>query len=330
MRTAIGLIMIIIVIGVLGVIFIRRRTRDEIHSIDHYRGALDTLQEMRGPAGSSVRILDEEEAKSLRQPSPQTVIRSSTRIVVPPMVGPPPAAEDGMAFADDGSPADQTGDSSLPPTHHGHLGHHSHDDPAWAMARMSGRPPMKNRELLAAGGAVAVILVLIVVGVLIGRSSGGPTTHTTTTTTVLHHTTTTKKQATTTTTLPSTFAPQPGATATSATYLVPGDHYTVVVTATTGACWTIATSGAGSQLFAGTISPGSPQQIQGTSGLQVSLGAPGSVTVQINGVPVTFPPAFSTPLVLTFQAPPAPTTTTTTTVPVTTTAPTTTTPGPVP
>ena len=115
-------------------------------------------------------------------------------------------------------------------------------------------------------------------------------------------------------------------TASAATYYVAGSSYSVTVTASSGACWTVATSVAGSQIFAGSIPQGSSQLIQGTAGLAVSLGAPGNVTVKVNGVPVSFPSPFAAPLVLTFQSPPPTTTTTvpmpassTTTLPATTT-----------
>jgi hypothetical protein len=94
-----------------------------------------------------------------------------------------------------------------------------------------------------------------------------------------------------------------------------------MVTVSSGGCWTIATSGSGSQVFAGTITSAAPQEIKGTSGLSISLGAPGDATVQVNGVSVVFPSVYTAPLVLTFVAPPPPTTTTTAPAPTTTTVP---------
>jgi hypothetical protein len=314
MRTILGLVMIGVVLVVFGVLLLRRRGRDEIHSIDHYRHALDTLQEMRGPTGSSVRILSDDEVRELRQPSPRPVIRTDARAPIPPRIPPPPESIDGMVFDELGSPTEPGTAAEMAAAAEAH--HRAplhHEDPTWAISRMENRRPLQNREIKAAVGAGVVLVILIVVGVIIGRSSGD-TSHTTSTTT-RSRTTTTKGPVATTVPQPTSYAPVAGATAGAATYQVAGASYAVTVTATAGGCWTIATSGSGSQLFAGTVSPGSPQQIQGAAGMSISLGAPANATVEVNGVPVTFPASYSAPLVLTFVAPPTPTTTTTTTVP---------------
>jgi len=300
-RTALGLIIIVVILIVIVGLLWRRRTRDEIHSIDHYRNALETLHGMRPDGtGRSVRVLDDDEARSLRQPQARPVIRSQDQTYTRRTIQPPPTASEGMVF-DDNEPIHES------PFHHER--HHGHDS-QWAISRAQSRPPLQNRQWIAMGIASSVVLVLLIVGVLIGRSSHSSTT--TTSTTIHHqqqkpHTTTTKP---TPTTIPSTYQPQPGATATTATYLAPSTRYVLTITATGGGCWTIATGSNNNQLFAGTVSPGTPQQITVTGSAQVSLGAPANVAVTLNGRPVAFPPSYSTPLVLTFQ-PPVPVTTTT-------------------
>jgi hypothetical protein len=306
MRTILGLIMIAAILVIVGVLLLRRRGRDEIHSIDHYRHALDTLQEMRGPAGSSVRILTDDEVRELRKPTPLPVIRTDVRAPVPPRIPAPPEGRDGMVFDEAGQPTEE---HSLEPGGRGHL---HHENPSWAINRMENRRPLQSREIWAAVGALVVLLVLIVVGVVIGRSSSGGS-HASSTSTSRPHTTTTKPATTTTQAAPASWTPVAGGSATAASYQIPGSSYTVTVTGATGDCWTVATSASGSQVFAGSIAQGASQDIMGASGLSVTLGAPGNVTVKVNGVPVTFPTSFAAPLVLTFVSPPPPTTTTTTT-----------------
>lgn len=331
MRTAIGLIVLLCVIAFIAVVLWRRRGRDEIHSIDSYRNALDTLQEMRGAPGSaSIRVLAPDEQQSLRQPPPQAAIKTGMVEPPPTAVPPPPDAIDGMVFADDIGALGRS--APLPETEPGK----GHEDPTWAIGRMESRPRFQSRQIIVGAVAALVIVALVIIGTLIGSKHNAASTSTTSKSS--HHATTTvhhgpKKKPTPTTTVPTTtpksYAPQ-NATATSATYNVMSGSYTIVITANGGACWTVATDGNGNQVFAGSVSPGTPQSIKATGTLVVNLGAPANVSVSIGGVPVTFPSGYQTPLVLTFQpAPPTTTTvpgatttssTTTTSLPVTTTS----------
>jgi len=322
MRTAIGLIVLLGLLIAIAAVVLRRRRSDEIHSIDNYRHALDTLQEMRTHGGStSIRVLGEDEAKTLRQPTPHPEIRSGTP-ERPVRIGAPPNAPDDLVFSEEVATREAGTAESGP-----------RDDKrsSWAMDRMQSRPGAQNRQLVVAGIAIAVVVVLVIVGTLIGRSSSTPSASSTT-----HpsrssgSTSTTKPKSTTTTTppattLPKTLSPQ-NATATSASYFIPAASYSVVITANAGPCWTTASTGsAGKQVFAGSVAPGSPQTIKGSATTIISLGAPANVAVAVNGIPVTFPSGYQTPLVLTIQtgsalAPPSSSssTTTTTTVAVTT------------
>jgi hypothetical protein len=327
-RTAIGLILILTLLVAVGVVLWRRRAGDEIHSIDSYRHALDTLQDMRGPAGTTtVRVLGEEEQSRLRQPHPQAEIRSgvSSRPPLPrpepPSVGPPPKAHDGMVFRDGAPSATEAAPVSIEPPGRGH------GDPSWAMTRAQRPPHVQNRQFIVGGIAVIGILVLVLVGVVIGQS--GPGSHKPSRTSLPpsgHRVHPKPKPApTTTTTVPKALDPQ-GATSTSATYLVPSGDYEVTVTATQGPCWTIATDGSGKQVFAGSVVQGAPQRIPGNGTVHIEIDAPANVSVSVGGAEVTFPQGYSSPLVLSFEPAPEATTTTTvpgtpsTTVPVTTTS----------
>ena len=295
MRSIVGLIILLIVAGGIGVLLWSRRSRDEIHSIDSYRNALDTLQEMRGPSASaSVRVLDPSEQEQLRQPPPP--VGTFARHVEPPetptAVAPPPGGRDGMVFREDIGRSDVGEDDA---------DHRGHDAPSWAISRMEPRHPVQNRQIIAGLAAGAVIVLLVVIGVVIGSRSG-TSSHATSTATHHHRqasTTTLPKVTTTTAPKITSFVPQ-SSTATTATYLAPTGTYAITVKATGGSIWTIITSASGSQVFAGSIDPGSPQTFKVSGGVEVSFGAPGYAAVSIGGLPVTFPTGYQSPLVLTF------------------------------
>ena len=288
MRSIVGLLILLVIAGTIGALLWSRRSRDEIHSIESYRNALDTLQEMRGPTASvSVRVLDPAEQQELRQPTtPEQFTHHEPVAPPPPAVAPPPGSHDGMVFRED------IGRSGHGEDHDQEL-HRGHDAPAWAISRMEPRHPVQNDKA--------------------------------TTTTAPRRTTTTSPRTTTTTSPKvSAYAPQ-SSTATTATYSIPTSTYSVTVKATGGSIWTIVTkSGSGEQVFAGSIDPGSPQTFKVSGGVDVNLGAPGYASVSIDRIPVTFPTGYQSPLILTFTpVPPTPPTTappsTTTTIPVTTT-----------
>ena len=300
--------MILVVVAGVAVYFLRRREKDEIHTINHYRDALTTLDDMRAPSGRTVKILSADEARELRQPHPGAVIRSEPPRS--PRLSPPPGADRDLVFDDNGEPIEYPVAQTR--------SHFHHDDPEWAISRMSNRHVLHNRELVAAAGAIAVLIVLAVIGIFLGSSSGSSSKNkaqapVTTTTTKTHH------APTTTTTLPAALTAQPGATANAATYDVPSSRFAAVISASSsGACWTVVTSSSGGSLFAGSIAAGSSQSVQGSSGFTITLGAPGNASITLNGVPVTFPSGYGAPLTLTFVTP-VPTTTTTTNSPVATT-----------
>jgi hypothetical protein len=169
----------------------------------------------------------------------------------------------------------------------------------------------------------------VVVGILIGQSGDHSSSATTSLPSPSHRTTTSRVPQTTTTARPAALQPQ-SATATTATYAVPGtsSSYSLTITAQGGPCWTIVTDGAGGQLFAGGIAPGAPQRIAAKGTVVVELDAPANASVTVGAIPVAFPSGYSTPLVLTFAPAPPPTTTTvpagsptTTTLPPTTAVP---------
>jgi hypothetical protein len=183
---------------------------------------------------------------------------------------------------------------------------------------MQDRHVLQNREVLAAIGAVVLVVILIAVGIAIGTSGSK---HETVTTTIPTVTRPTERTTTTTTVRLTKFDPQPGSTASAATYFVPGTRFVLVVAATQGDCWATVTTVDAQILFNGPVASGSSQSFQHAGGINVELGAPGNVSIKMNSLPVNFPSGFAAPLKLSFVTMP----TTTTTVVTTTTTPTTTT-----
>jgi len=147
-------------------------------------------------------------------------------------------------------------------------------------------------------GVIALIIVVIVGGLglyLQHRSKAVPTTSTTTTTTRPHSTTTTTALA-----LPSSFV----ATSTSgetATYSVPLKNYAVVVHGALGPTWAVYKMGPRSTLeWQGTVKQGAVESLQMIGDSQITIGAPKSASVTVEGKTVVFPSPLPTTLVLSF------------------------------
>jgi hypothetical protein len=119
--------------------------------------------------------------------------------------------------------------------------------------------------------------------------------------------------ATTTTTQPTSFSPQSGATATTATYVPPTASYTLNLTAGTSPCWvSVLSSATGKSLFTGTLPAGQSQQVPAQGTTTVTIGAPSALAVTLDGEPVTMPPGFQAPFTMTMQPAVTPGTTVTT------------------
>ena len=197
-----------------------------------------------------------------------------------------------------------------------------------ALESMNHRP----RRATAVAAGVVVVLVVAALAVVGSRhstttttghghtgtvavsdtSSSAPATghHSSHRTSGRHH-----RRTTTATTLP-TQVVAVSSTGTTALYPVDSDSYTLGVKAT-GPCWVLATATAtGATLWTGTLQAGADQAIPATGVVTVELGAP-TVSLTLDGVPVTLPTPAHTPFVATFQ--PSTQTTTQTTQTTTTT-----------
>jgi hypothetical protein len=180
------------------------------------------------------------------------------------------------------------GDVDVVPTHLRH-------SEEWALSKSA------RRQASFTGLRVAVIALVIIVivgglGLYLQHrdSKNGPTATTTST----------KPPSTTTTTivaaLPSSFV----ATSTSgesATYRVPLPKYQVIVRGALGPTWAVYKMGPQDTLeWQGTVQTGTDESLPMTGDSQITIGAPKSASVTVEGKPVVFPSPLPTTLVLSF------------------------------
>ncbi len=296
---------------------VRRRGVDEVHSVDGYRHTLETLQDIRSRSGSgSVRVLG--------GPTGTTASPSSSGEGVVPTTPPAPAPAPFDAAAPNAivAPTTPPGAGRSPGNRHGRgseelvfddtaLGDmvgplHTGTDKRGQDQAISamGHRPRRLGVAVTAIVVVALLAVVIVVGIHFDHSS--------------HHTVASKaasaagsRQAgvkkhskkasaptTTTTTVPPTFTAVTY-TATTATYTPPSTSYAVTFATKTGACWITVTSATGSVLFTQTLQPGQSKSISTTGKSTIILGAPSSVTITIDHVPVVLPGGYQTPFYMT-------------------------------
>jgi Domain of unknown function (DUF4115) len=300
-------IVIIVLVALGGAIAfaLRRRSDTELHSVEGYRHTLDTLEGIRTRESShTVRVLGVPEATTR-----EAVLQEPPR-------GPQVPREEHLVF-DDVAPQDRpfTG-SGMRSSNRGQ---------GRAVARMNQRPRRLGGPLVVGAVVVAVILLLAFLGArhVSHHSNAAATAPTTThgatpttarsTATSAHGATATtvKKNSNVTTT---TAAPLPyTATVVSAhgaTFVPLQSSYTLTLAATTGACWIDVTQG-GSTLFVGTIAQGAQQVLPATGTAQISVGALGALSANLDGGALVIPNGAQAPYTITLSPAPPPTTTTT-------------------
>jgi hypothetical protein len=306
-----GLVAVVVVLGVVAVVLMARRTHDDEHSVEHYHRQLHTLEEIRThPTGDGADGRESEAgafpASAFRVSGSSTVrLTESGRSPVPPVPPPPvPNPSEPLTF-DDASP------EPVPPTFM--TGNEDR-----VIHSINHRP----RRLGGPAAAVAAVLVLVLVLILTGlhsdnskhhgKPSGGATSTPATThpaNTQHHHATST---TTTTTTAPPPVSAATAATAHTATYTVAATDYSLTLGATSGECWVEATNPAtGAVLFTTTLLSGQSHVIAATGPVTVIAGAPAVFTATVNGSPVTLPVGNQAPFTLNFQTAGTSTTSTT-------------------
>jgi hypothetical protein len=184
------------------------------------------------------------------------------------------------------------GDGEVVPSHLRH-------NEQWALSKSARRSASVTGLRV---GIVALVVVVIVSLIALYLQQRGPKTGGIPRITIA--TTTTRPHSTTTTTtalaLPSSFV----ATSTSgetATYRVPLKKYLVVVHGALGPTWAVYKMGPQSTLeWQGDVKAGQVESLRMTGNSQITIGAPKSASVTVEGKTVVFPSALPTTLVLSF------------------------------
>ena len=284
-----GIIIVVVVASLLGAMLLRRRSHDDVHTIEGYHRVAHTLEVINEHPHGSQKAGDPVEVP--KHAYPESTVRltdsATVRLTSPPPtavppVAPPEAVERVGALTFDDALAPVPGKPAP-----------ERSDPA--IGFMNHRP----RRLLAPGLAVLAVLVLVVVLLVFGSHRAAPRHHaaaTTSRTTTPHRPPPRRPRS------PAVSAPQV-TSASDATYAVASSNFTLVVSATSSECWISVTGPTGASVFSGVLAAGQQQTIPATGLVSVEVGAPSSFTATVNGSPVTLPSGYQTPFTLHFTPP---------------------------
>jgi hypothetical protein len=303
------ILLAVVVVVVVAVLLTRRLTRDDEHSVAGYHRQLLTLEQIKAHTAPGGSDADEASAagaagaSSPPKPSyPESAVRVSgsayVRVTdgpnptpVPPVPPPPVAGGNGLVTFDDASPLTVPSGRSTAGTETFSFGRKDR-----AMDSMNRRP----RRLGAPIVAVAVVAVVIVVLVIAGSHKNPPAKHhvsstaTTGTASRSHHA---KTHPSTTTTTQVPLVSLPSATSVhDATYTTRLTDYSLVVSATTQACYVqVNNVSTGTALFAGVITAGEQRTIAVTGPVTIDVGAPLAFAATVNGSSLVLPYGYQTP-----------------------------------
>jgi RodZ C-terminal domain len=313
----VGILAAVVVVGVIAAAVFRNRSRDDVHSVEHYHRQLHTLEELRthSPSGSESngdngRDEDAYPASSFRVSGSSTVRLTDAGHTIVPPAPPPPVKNPGepVLFVD----THLTPDPNDPSKSTFMTGV---DDKA--MHSINHRP--KRLGALIAMIAVAVLVVVLIVA---GMHSNTPppkhptsSTATTVTSTPAHtqhprpgtaangHKTQKKSAVTSTTLAPVVSAPAPTSPF-EANYQVGVTNYSLALSATSGDCWVSATNtSTGDVLFTGVLTAGQSHTVSASGPVTVVAGAPADFAATLNAVPVQLPFGFQAPFTLKLETP---------------------------
>jgi hypothetical protein len=298
---------VVVVLVVAGItVMIRRRSGDEVHSVEGYRSTLHTLEEVR-TRSSAVRVL------------PRTGDGSESGVAAPDAAAggePPPGSASSAAGAAAGYRfgEDEVGAGAAEPSRF------IRDTPRQrrrALNSMNHGPRRFAAPVIAGVLVLGAVAALAVVGAHTHRRPSGSTTTThvghtaaarhsgTTTAAAGRHAAGQHKASTTTTTKPPSYTAV-SSTSTSATYVPPAPSYVLHIAASIGPCWVqVANTETGNVELSQTLSAGDAQPVSVRGTTTVELGAPGNVTIELDGTPVVLPSGYGTPFTLTFAPPPS-------------------------
>ena len=270
MALAVKIVIVIVVILVVGVaaLRIRKLRRDEIRELSRpvERRLMSPPPSPYAPS-KGFRLLDGP-LDATRRPEPLRPRLETDREYV---------------FSETQMPVD----GEVVPTHLRH-------NEQWALSKSARRPASFTGMRV---GVIALIIVVIIGGIGLYLQHRHPK-HVPPATT----TTTTKSRSTTTTALalPSSFVATSSSGETS-TYRVPLKQYDVVVHGALGATWAVYKMGPQSTLeWQGTVERGHVESLRMIGDSQITIGAPRSASVTVEGKTVVFPSPLPTTLVLSF------------------------------
>ncbi len=287
-----------VVVGIVAAALLRRRSQDDVHSVEHYHRQLHTLEEIRThPEDDSHNGADGASypATAFRVSGSSNVrLTEPGRPVVPP-IPPPPVPNPGepVTFDDEEAP------EPIPTTFM--TGGHDR-----AMHGIDHRPRRLGGPLAAVAAVLLLIAVLIVAGLHSNSPGHGKAANTATTTPATSTPTHSHgsdrhppRTTTPTTAAPAVSAPQ-STSAHAATYQVTSSAYSLDLAATTGECWVEATNATGSVLFTATLFSGQSHTVSANGPVTVIAGAPGAFSATVNGTAVTLPLGNQAPFTLHF------------------------------
>jgi cytoskeletal protein RodZ len=301
-----GILVLVVVVGVLAAAALRRRSQDEVHSVEHYHRSMHTLEEMRRhPSHPSGNGQSAYPAPAFRTETPTVRPADPNRLSVPPSP-PPPLTSPGepITFDDDALQAEEEPEPAQAPG--------STKGQSRAMQALN-RP---RRRLAAPMAAVGAVTILVVVLVLSGLHTTAPHHGKASARTPARaparepvrpaHRNQGTRQTTTTTTAPPVVSAPGAATNQSATYQVAVASYSLAFSVTSGECWVHATDASGAVLFTGILQAGQSQTVPATGPVTVVAGAPSVFAATVNGAPVALPPGPVAPFTLNFVSATAP------------------------
>ncbi len=289
-----GIVAVVVVLGVAAAVIFRRRTHDDVHSVEGYHRQLHTLEEIRShpsaPSGANGNVEAPFPASAFRVSGSSTVRLTEPGHSVVPPVPPPPVANPAEPVTFDDAGPDPVPASFMTG---------SEDR---VMLSINHRP----RRLGGPVAAIAAVTVLIVVLIVTGLHTNSPAHHpkaSAPTTTVGTHPRHTSHATTTTTSIaPLPVSAPTASSAHAATYHVADASYSLSLAATSAECWVEATDTAsGSVLFTGTLFSGQSHTIAATGPVTVIAGAPTAFSATVNGSNVTLPIGYQAPFTLSFE-----------------------------
>jgi len=282
---------VVVIVGVVAFVVFRRRSHDDVHSVEGYHRQLHTLEEIRAHTPAVSRDGGNGDApfpaSAFRVAGSTVRLTEPGQVVVPPVPPPPvPNPAEPVTFDDAGTEPPPAPTSFMTGSEER------------VMHSINHRPRRIGGPL----AAIAAVIVLVVVLIVTGIHSNTPGHHAkspSTATTQPHHTS--HSASTTTSIAPLTVSAPTASTAHGATYNVAAASYALSLSANGAECWVDATDTAtGSVLFTGTLFSGQSHTITATGPVTVIAGAPAAFTATVDGTAVTLPPGYQAPFTLHF------------------------------